>query len=279
MFILLYGLVGLAIILFEEYILGAFAGFTALNFYILILPIGSLVLGGFLGLVLHFGMLKGRIAYGRLLIGMAIAIAIVSYPAIRYMEYRTTFVEYNETTDKISVNRKFQGTPIQDLGIGFLAYEKDHLDYDKITFTFKSSTSRTSSLKLPTWGFLNYLDYLFNWICMVIACIFVFIILGKDALFCKDCRKFYRENVLFQFRPNSYQEILTELPQNLYRLEEFAKDHDNDVTNYRDFYQVWRAYCPDCRKGEVQIRHQVTEGNSNSEADKDRKIIPVDHMW
>ena len=277
MAILLYGFLGLAAILLEEYILGAFAGFTALNFYIVIIPIGTIILGGFLGLVLHFGMLRGRIAYGRLLLVMAITIAILSYPAIRYMEYRTTYFQYNEAADRISFNRKFQGYPIQELGISFLTYEQEHLDYDNFTITYKQYIGR-NSLKIPTCSFLNYLDYLFNWICLVLACICVFVGLAKDTPYCADCRRYYRENLLFQFRPNVYQNILEEIPKNLDRLEEFAEEHEANVSNYREYYEAYRAYCPDCRKGEIQIRHQVTEGNSISEAEDERKIIPTDRV-
>lgn len=233
-----------------------------------------MALGLFLGIILHLGMLKDRMAFGPFLMTIVIAISALSYPVIRYIEYRTTYFQYNDAADTISVNRKFQGYPIQDLGISFLAYEKEYLDYDNFTLTFR----RNSSLKLPTLGFLNYLDYLLNWIGMAIACIFTFKPLAKDTHYCADCRRYYQEDLLFQFRPNSYQNILAELPKNLDRLEQFAEEYKADVANYRDYYEAYRVYCPDCRKGEIHLRHQVTKDNSYSEAENDRKIIPTDYV-
>jgi hypothetical protein len=209
---------------------------------------------------------------------MVVVIAILAYPAIRYMEYKTTYFQYNEATNKVSFNRKFQGYPLQKLGISFLTYEKEHLDYDSVTITYKQHAARSASLKLPTWGLLNYLDYFFNWICLAVACVFVFIVLAKDTPYCADCRRYYREDILVHFRPNAYRRILEELPENLDRLEQFAEEHQADVSNYRDYYQVWRAYCPECRKGEIQIRHQVTEGSFKSEADQNRLIIPIERI-
>jgi hypothetical protein len=216
-------------------------------------------------------MLFGRIPFGRLLIGLSIVVGLLSYPSIRYMEYRTTYFQENEATNQISLNRKFQGNPIKDLGISFFNYEKHSLDYDKVTLTFK----RNNSLNLPTCGFLNYLNYFLNWICMAVTCAFIFKIYAADSRYCSSCRKFYREKLLFQFRPGSYRNLLDELPNNLDNIEELQKKYQADVGNYRDYYQLYRAYCPKCKKGEIQIRHLVTEGNSLLEAENDRKIIPT----
>lgn len=79
--------------------LGAFINFSLLNLYIIIIPLGAVILGGFLGFVLSIGMEKGRVPFGRLFIILAIAAGLLTYPALRYMEYKTTYYEYDYTSD------------------------------------------------------------------------------------------------------------------------------------------------------------------------------------
>ncbi len=268
---LLYGLIGFIIILLEEYFLGVYIDFSLTNLAIVIIPIGGIILGFIMGLLLHFGMLKGRTKYGAFLITLTIIIGFLLYPSIQYMEYKTTFYQYDSSTDSYLINRKFEGNPIEDLEISFLEYEKQLLDNQNITITGK----RNMSLELPTAGFLNYINLLLNWLCMALACIVTFRILAKDTKYCESCKKYYSEDKLFKFLPNAYDNTMKEIAENLNTINEYAKEHDVDVTNYRDYYQTYHVYCPKCQTGEIQIRHMVTKDNSFEEDENSRIIIPI----
>lgn len=263
-------IIGLLVILLEEYLLGAHAGWSALNIYIIFIPIGAIVLGAFHGFILYLGMLRGRIPFGRVLISFAIILGILSYPSIRYMEYRTTYYTLAPNTNAINLNRSFQGKPIKDLGISFIDYEKQNLDYDNIVITAK----RNNTLELPTNTFLNYTNYFIKWIGMALASLFMFIILAKDARYCLICKKFYREELLFNFLHVSYPLLFDELSQNVHNMEEYKNKYEADISNYRDYYQLNRSYCTKCKKGEIQIRHMVTKGNDIIEAEDNRKTFP-----
>lgn len=263
-------ILGLLLVLLEEYVLGAFLGVSALNFYILIIPIGAIFIGGVQGYILYLGMLKGRIPVGKLLMSLAIIFGILLYPSIRYMEYRTTYITFDENYESIDINRKFKGESIKELGISFLDYEKDNLDYNNITFTGK----RNLSIELPTNKIINYLDYFIKWILMSLTSIIIFKAFAKDARYCSDCKKYYREKTLFKFNNSSYPLLVEELSNNLHNLDDYKNKYEMDTKNDSEYYELKRLNCPLCNKGEIRICHMVTEGNNKREAEDDRLIFP-----
>lgn len=271
MFFLLASVVGILIILLEEYLFGALINFTLLNFYIIIIPIGAAIVGGFLGFILSKGMEKGKVPFGRLFLVLALVAGLLTYPAIRYMEYRTTYYEYDATNDSLTVNRIFKGEPISDLGIKFIDYEKQHLKYNSISITFK----RRNTIDLPQSSILNYIDYFSNWILMTLLCVLFFKVFASDKLYCSKCKKFYDEELIFKFTPTSYQSVLNELTDGIYNIDELKNKYAANVKSHRSYYEFYYLSCPECRTGEYQIRHMVTEGNSIAESENDRKVIPA----
>jgi hypothetical protein len=273
-FIIAY-IVGVLIILLEEYFLGAFINFSLLNLYIIIIPLGAVILGGFLGFVLSIGMEKGRVPFGRLFIILAIAAGLLTYPALRYMEYKTTYYEYDYTSDTLTINRKFKGEPIKDLGISFIEYEKQLLEYNKMSLTFKRNTTRNTTINLPKSTILNYLDYFANWILLTLSCYFFFKTFASDKRYCNKCKQFYDEELLFSFAPTSYQDVLNEFSNNMYNIDELKATYSADVKSHRSYYNLYYLNCPECKAGEYQIHHMVTEDNLIVESEKDRKVIPA----
>lgn len=271
-FLLAY-LMGVLIILLEEYFLSAFINFSVLNLYIIIIPIGAVIIGGFLGFILSKGMEKGRVPYGRLFIILAIAAGLSTYPAIRYMEYKTTYYEYDYFSDTLTINRKFKGEPIEDLEVGFIEYEKQLLEHSKMSLSFK----RNNTINLPKSTILNYIDYFANWILLTLSCFLFFKAFSTDKRYCSKCKQFYKDELIFNFTPTSYQDVLNELSDNMYNIDELKNKYTTDVKSHRSYYKLVYLSCPECKAGEYQIRHMVTEDNIITELEKDRKVIPASY--
>lgn len=276
---ILFGIIASALAVAIEFLCGRYMGFTISGFsYFVVIPLGTIIIGVFVGAMIA----KGRVLENKRLVKsqyiFALIIGLLTFVAINYMEYKTTYL-----SDNYSINRVGDGTPISECSyvdddeneveMTFINYEKYKLD----NFDSVINGRFLKNQSVSTHGIANYIRYFVKMLGLSLACVCAVFANSKNDIYCNECNKYMKEKKLFKFSQNNHDHVMqtinesNDLQVDLKELINSKWEKDNNPV----YYEAVLVYCNRCKKTEIYIKEIKTK--NNTEIDENRKIISINN--
>ena len=269
---IIFGILGTIIVLFGEAIAGFNFDFSFFSLSIIrVIPIGALMIGGFIGWMVAMGVkISNKEPKKKIYPIFAAILALVTFFGLWFLEYKTTYV-----SDDYEINRDFKGTPIsefvytndkgEDVEMTFVNYTKYALDNYT---TIIESRSSQKDVEVDTRGTENYINYVVSLLGMVIVGGFFTIVTLYDEIYCDNCNVYYKKKRLFKFSGVDYDREVNEFIEKIdsrVGLYEYLsrKRSIKGSLKARYFYVVEMRYCKECYVGEIVFKRFNQSGNGS----------------
>lgn len=251
-------------------------GFDLNSFtFFFIIPLGPILIG----MGAAAGFFYGRFRYNKpvnknhYLLGAVLGVA--AFFGVYYASYLTTYV----STDK-EINYSFNGDPIS-------SYE---IDGEQVTFSKYLEISKNAKSQfyfhgrpvggeVDTGGVLSTILFYLNILAATVAGAAVGLVIIGDKKYCKKCKKYTKEEKLFKFDIDQYEDNVNNLISaidNLNELKNIIKNTSLKDDNPNIFGQVDLEYCPSCHDSHLLVKVFKLGSNKNfEEVSKFRQSIKI----
>lgn len=261
------------ITVFFDYTLIVLGGSSLHGFIVfIVVPGGALLLGVAFGVAVYSNHLKTlKPVHNKRTIMMGAFLALMIIPAVLVFQFATARLNsdgqiyYSFSGDHIS-NYSYEDKPID-----FFNFIRLLENTSTTTLSFKG---HSTSIELEPNPLRNRLFTMYEMAACALATCFVLRYLFRDTKFCASCQTYYEG------------EFIADVPMTEWVTEREAIQNciKNGVpylpkkmtVNKTDYYHVYLGYCPDCKKGELEIDYvrKDEKGKFHSDPNKFRQPVP-----
>lgn len=265
-------LIGFAIAFGVKYLFG----YEVTSFTLLIIPVGSFILGAIMGYGIPSGMIKSNMRKNKIMGMVSFALAMICLVGVHFMFYSMTYVD-----DNLETNYKFQGDHvsqyvIQDNNqqVNFLSFKKLEMDTSGLSLT-RHGRELASFDSNAT---INWIKFGIESLAFVLGFVVIYSSTLDSAIFCEDCSVYMKSKKSFK--------IVTMADKNLQRLHEilehgsfgdvnqFVHDHKPDSKPVGSLYIEGNTHlCEECGTGHLVTERyfEKKEGKYSKETNGEKK--------
>lgn len=268
---IVFGIIGLCIILGIEYITSLFHFSLFDLVWAYVIPLGSIAFGVLLGAFIYKAIKKSNIKYQFKVTVLSLIFGILIVPSIYGVRYATTYIDYDE-----EVNQDHRGNHISEYV--YKGEPMNYFNYIRFIIENNSYTIRgrhtKSNVDLDVHPTLNIVVLLFQNIVAIFFCAMTVAGLLKSQYYCEHCKKYGKEkDDLFEFDDEYLPQLQADIDNSLAR--GVLPDLSYLKHEKPKYYSASLNYCPICNGGELLLNHKEIVKKKVTDLEKDDIKYPL----
>lgn len=255
-----------------------FFGWEVTGFTLIIIPVGSFILGALMGMGLPNAMIKKHIRKNKQLGLVSLILAIVCAIGIQFMFYEMTYM------DESGINYKFQGDHISNYVISASDEPITFMSFTKFVMNesdFNISRRGRSLASIKGNATLNWAVYIIELLGFIVGFRFTYSASLNSAIFCEKCEKYMKEKNIFKLVSDVYdkKKHLTEILSQSHQ-DEFISFVDDNPSKEKAQGPTYSDgvihYCEDCSDGFIVLKDYIKNDKNKYQKDSQERKMKLD---